>query len=244
MRTFGFGPNLTAPLHLFTKDTGIKSHSAYAVAKSGDATAAIQLVLDLALSFIEEHSHQFSKDQIFVAPHAREASGDNAIPQVLAEVCAIVLGAIADTDIVQTTRVFHTGADPMERMSLRAQFDGTVVQNGRYVLVDDVTSLGGTLAELANYIQSNGGLVENAIVLVNAGRSTQFKPQAKTIQLLTRRFGHEIREIFGITPAALTANEASYLVGFRTADEIRNRLAKARQETHLRLRSKGLGLTP
>ncbi len=193
VRTYGFGPNLTAPLHLFTKDTDIKSHHAYTAAKSGDVTAAIQLILDLALGFIEEHSHQFSKDQIFVSPHAREASGDNAIPQVL---------------------------------------------------VDDVTSLGGTLAELANYIQSNDSLVENAVVLVNAGRSTQFKPQAKTIQLLTRRFGHEITEIFGITPAALTANEATYLVGFRTADEIRNRLAKARQETHLRLRSKGLGLTP
>lgn len=69
------------------------------------------------------------------------------------------------------------------------------------------------------------------------------KPEAKTIRLLEKRYGHEITEIFGINPAALTANEASYLVGFRTADEIRNRLAKARQETHLRLRSKGIGPT-
>lgn len=241
-RRYGFGASLSKPLHLFTSDADIKRHHAYTAAKSGDVAAAINLISDLALSFIRKNRLQFSQDQIFVAPHAREASGDNAIPQVLAEVCAIMVGAKADTDIVQTTRVFHTGADPMERMSLRAQFDGTVAPLGRYVLVDDVTSLGGTLAELANYIQSNGGKVDNVMVLVNAGRSTQFKPEAKTIQLLTRRYGDEITEIFGITPAALTANEASYLVGFRTADEIRNRLAKARQETHLRLRSKGLGL--
>jgi len=68
-----------------------------------------QLISDLALSFIYDHRHQFSKNHIFVAPHAREASGDNAIPQVLAEVCALVAGAKADTDIVQTTKVFHTG---------------------------------------------------------------------------------------------------------------------------------------
>ena len=88
---------------------------------------------------------------------------------------------------------------------------------------------------------SQGGQVAHILVLVNAGRSTRFKPETKTIRLLEKRFSHEIAEIFGITPTALTANEASYLVGFRTVDEIRNRLAKARQETHLRLRSKGIG---
>lgn len=176
-----------------------------------------------------------------MAPHAREASGDNAIPQVLAEVCALVAGAKADIDIVQSTRVFHTGADPMERMALRAQFEGDVVAKGHYVLVDDVSSLGGTLAELANYIQLKGGQVAQVLVLVNAGRTTRFKPETKIIKLLENRYGHEITEIFGIKPAALTANEANYLVGFRAVDEIRNRLAKARQETYLRLRSKGNG---
>jgi len=82
---------------------------AYTAAKAGDIAAAMQLISDLALSFIYDHRHQFSKNYIFVAPHAREASGDNAIAQVLAEVCALVAGAKADTDIVQTTKVFHTG---------------------------------------------------------------------------------------------------------------------------------------
>jgi hypothetical protein len=44
--------------------------------------------------------------------------------------------------------------------------------------------------------------------------------------------------LFSLT--ALTANEATYLIGFRSTDEIRNRLAKARQETDRRLRSKGI----
>ena len=243
VRRYGFGLCGGAPLSLFTKDADIKQHKAYTAAKAGDIAAAMQLISDLALSFIFDHRHQFSKNHIFVAPHAREASGDNAIPQVLAEVCALVAGAKADTDIVQTTKVFHTGADPMERMGLRAQFEGNVVPLGQYVLVDDVCSLGGTLAELANYIQLKGGQIAQIFVLVNAGRTSKFKPEAKIIRLLEKRYGHEITEIFGIEPAALTANEASYLVGFRTADEIRNRLAKARQETHLRLRSKGIGAT-
>jgi hypothetical protein len=53
-------------------------------------------------------------------------------------------------------------------------------------------------------------------------------------------YGNEITEIFGIISDALTANEANCLIGFRSADEIRNRLAKAKKETYLRLRSKGI----
>jgi UDP-N-acetylmuramyl pentapeptide synthase len=57
------------------------------------------------------------------------------------------------------------------------------------------------------------------------------------IRELEKRYENEIEEIFGIIPGALTANEANYLIGFKSADEIRNRLAKARKETDLRLRS-------
>ena len=57
---------------------------------------------------------------------------------------------------------------------------------------------------------------------------------------LKSRHEHQIEQIFGIHSDTLTANEANYLIGFRTTDEIRNRLAKAREETNRRLRSKGI----
>jgi hypothetical protein len=50
----------------------------------------------------------FSKDKcrriisaIFVAPHAHEALGNNAIPHVFATLCAMVAEGNVDTDIVQ-----------------------------------------------------------------------------------------------------------------------------------------------
>jgi len=100
--------------------------------------------------------------------------------------------------------------------------------------------MGGTLAELSNYIQLRGGNVVGVVVIVNASRSGRLYPVQKTVRLMERRFGNEIREIFGIEPNALTADEANYLVGFRSADEIRGRSAKAREETNLRLRAKGV----
>jgi hypothetical protein len=81
--------------------------------------------------------------------------------------------------------------------------------------------------------------VEGTIVLCNAGRSYAFIPSKKTSRLLKEGFGNEIKEIFGIRTEALT-NEANYFIGFRTTDEIRNRLFKAKKETTERLRSKGV----
>jgi hypothetical protein len=226
--------------HRFDSDLELKSHIAYLGAKSGNTERAFQLVMDLALDMLDSTKDEWGRDCIFVAPHAKEIRGDNAIPQVLAAVCAVVCGAKVDLEIVQSTRVYHTGADPMERLVSRPEFQGQVVSGADYVLIDDVTNLGGTLAELAHYIQMHGGVVHGAFVLVNAGRKKSLQPDQRAIRLITSRFGNEIVQIFGIQPQALTCNEASYLVGFRSAVEIRNRVLKARQEIHLRLRSKGI----
>ncbi len=157
VRTLGFPAGMAGPFFLFRDDAPLKAHAGYPAAKSGDPAAAVRLVLDLAEPLAHQVRAAIPSNVIFVAPHAREAPGDNAIPQVLARALARALGAEADRDIVQRTRVFHTGADPMERRNNRARFDGPVRKGAAYVLVDDVTTMGGTLAELAHYIQSGGG---------------------------------------------------------------------------------------
>jgi hypothetical protein len=81
---------------LFDTDKSLKAHPAYVKAKAGHWQSALTLVSELALAHIYSNRDKFSRDCIFVAPFAREASGDNAIPQVLAEVCAAVCGASAD----------------------------------------------------------------------------------------------------------------------------------------------------
>ncbi|WP_199174465.1 conjugal transfer protein TraN [Limnohabitans sp. G3-2] len=242
LRSFGF-PVQTQPLFLFTQDADLKASGAYLQAKAGHEQAAVRLLMDLAVSWLYEHRDRFEPGLIFLAPHASEASGDNAIPQALATVCALMFQGTVDNEIVQSDRVFHTGADPMERMAARAQFEGVVISGAKYVLVDDVTNLGGTLAELSNYVQIFGGVVHDVVVLVNAGRDKSLVPSKKFVQLIKERFDDEFTEVFGIEPSALTANEANYLVGFTTIDGIRNRLAAAQQEIDRRLRSKGIART-
>ena len=96
-------PPSVEPLWLFDTDQPLKQHPAYRLAKEGHAPAAVQLISDLALPAVFAHRDRFGRDCCFVAPFAREASGDNAIPQVLAEVCAVVCGARADQSVVQVS---------------------------------------------------------------------------------------------------------------------------------------------
>ena len=217
----------------------LKRHPAYKSAKSGDPAAALELVSELAVTLIEK-IRRFGSEMIFVAPHALEAGGENAIPETLAAYLAHKSGSRDDTSVVQRNRVYHTGADAMQRLIALSEFAGTVEPGAGYVLVDDVSTMGGTLADLANYIQENGGRVAGSVLLVNAARSGKVIPPLKTLELLERRFGNEIRAIFRIEPAALTWEESQYLVGFRTVDELRNRAAAAKQARVERLRSKGI----
>lgn len=240
IREFGIPAEINRPFSLFSNAEELKKHPAYQRAKAGDEVAAFELVSDLALEFFLEVAQSLSGGHVFVAPFASEASGDNAIPQVVAALAAEICGGVVDDEIVQVTRVFHTGADPMERLISRPAFEGRVSSGSTYVLVDDVTSMGGTIAELSDYIQRNGGRIHAVLVLVNAGRDKSLVPKPNLIHNLEQRYENEIAELFGIQPGALTANEASYLIGFRTVDELRSRRAKAKEEIYLRLRSKGI----
>lgn len=238
-RIYSF-PSTAKHYHCFIQDQDIKCHPDYVAAKAGCEEGAFRLVHDLSYDFLLSLKGLFPNGTNYVSPYAKEATGDNAIPLLLSLMAADILSGYSEMDIVQLQKVFHTGADPMERLLLRPSFEGGVNQEAGYVLVDDVTSMGGTLAELANYIRLNGGNVLGSIVLVNAGRNKSFIPAKKHLKTLEERFHDQIRQQFGIHISALTANEANYLVGFRTFDEVRNRCIKAEKETHLRLLSKGI----
>ena len=219
MRTRSIPAASGEPLSVFRTDEVLKRHPAYKLAKSGDPAAALELVSELAMPLIEQMG-RFGSEMILVAPHAVEASGENAIPQTLAAYLAQKCGTRDDTSIVQRNKVYHTGADAMQRLIAPSEFAGAVEAGGAYVLVDDVSTMGGTLADLA--------------------KSGKVIPAPKSLELLKRRFGNEIRATFGIEPAALTWEEAHYLIGFRTVDEFRNRATAAKQARIKRLRSKGI----
>ncbi len=230
------------------RDTGaLKAHPDYAAAKGGDAAAAVQVVRDLVSDGdITKAEKEIGPGALWVFPHAEEATGRNAIPAMLASRYAAATGGEVADPIVQSNRVFHTGADAMQRMIAPATFNGPVVPGARYVLVDDVSTMGSTLAALAHHIQSGGGKVVGAVTLANAGRAPTLVASKAQTYKIEQRHGPAIRELFQAEPGALTRDEASYVLGFRSTDELRNRAATAERERVDRLRAKGIpaeGLT-
>lgn len=121
-------PETAFILHLFEENTDLKSLNGYALAKAGDKEAALTLIGENVIPWLLTIKQQLPNNTTYIAPFAKEATGDNAIPQVLADACAMVSGGQVDTNIVQVTRVFHTGADPMERLSTRPTFEGEVAK--------------------------------------------------------------------------------------------------------------------
>lgn len=240
VRTIGFPADSTV-ISDFTKDGAMKMHAQYKAAKGGDIAAAVKLVSYLVKpSSIEAAREKFGADVAYVPVMAQEASGKNQIPNALASYYAEQTGGMKASGIYQTNKAYHTGADAMERLVARSEYGGKVIPGQRYVLVDDVSTMGGTLADMASYIQSQGGVVSGAVVLTNASRSGSMAPDAKTIRSLEVRHGQAIRELFGVEPSALTRDEAQYLIGFRTTDELRNRAASAIAERGRRVLSKAV----
>jgi hypothetical protein len=227
-----------ASTHILDK---LKEHPDYKAAKAGDIGAAVNVVRDVVTpENLQVAREKFGKDSIFVAPMAEEASGKNALPQALAALYASETGGSVDRDIVQTNKAFHTGANAMQRMIARPLFDGPVKPGGKYVIVDDVTTMGGTLAELADHIRAAGGDVVGTAVIANVGRESTMDARPQDVRKIKDRYGDQVRQLFHAEPAALTAAEARYVLGHRNADELANRAASASEERAARLRSKGL----
>lgn len=242
IREFGIPKQADLIVASFYNSTTVKAHPDYIAAKNdGDVVAACRLVSDLVKpETVEAIKKQVGPGVVFVAPHMVEQTGNNVIPSVLAEYYAVSCNGIADQNIVQTSKAYHTGAPSMERMISRATFEGFAQKGGLYVLVDDVITLGGTAAELHDFIHRGGGKVGGVVTLINASRQKNILPQETLIQDIERRLGNECREVFRIEPRALTAAEAVYIGIFRDADTLRNRANQAKEEINSRLLSKGV----
>src|SRR5476649_2423827 len=138
------------------------SHPAYVLAKAGDAEAALALAHDL----LNPHSADALKaldvgsDAVLLPITAQEITGFNAIPDALAHALAQILGCYVSVgEVVQNNKVGHTRARAFNRLVTPAAFEGPVAQGADYILVDDHVGLGGTLANLKGYLETNGAHV-------------------------------------------------------------------------------------
>ena len=219
------------------------SHRDYAAAKSGDATAALNLVRDmLANDGMTSLQNLFKGQKPLVLPVAAlEVTGFNAIPDAMAQEIARRLGltAVSGT-VVQSNKVAHTKSDGWHRLVTPAMFTGTIISGADYLLVDDHVCFGGTFANLRGYIEANGGHVLGVTTLTETSGARKIAIRPKTQSVLQLRHGEKLdhfwKAVFGHGTECLTDIEAGYLSRVESLDAIRNRMAQAAE----RARSSGL----
>ena len=216
-----------------------KHHPAYAAAKSGDSTAASDLVDDLVDDSATEAAQALTacvhgaRPVVLLSAHAYESAGVNAIPAALAQLLSRRFDMPYDSRVVQTNVVGHTGADGYGRLARQAMFGGVVANGSEFLLVDDFVGQGGTLANLRGWVETQGGIVIGAVGLTGKAHSAKLKPSGEQLEELRQKHGPELEEWwhlrFGHAFDCLTQSEARYLARSPDADTIRNRIAAAEQ---------------
>ena len=203
----------------------VKTHHAYAAAKSGDIFAAMELVGDaVSIKTLEQLWKRFDDHApVLVSVHAEEGSGENAIPDAMASVISAFLKWPQERRITQANKVSHTGASGYQRLQRQVIFKGEVVIGLNYLLVDDFIGQGGTLANLRGHILAQQGCVIGVTVLTGKDYSAELAVASTSLSELRRKHGHIEywwRQRFGFGFDCLTASEARYLSRTATAERI------------------------
>lgn len=206
-----------------TSGSTLKGDPAYSAAKHGDLKAARQVVGRIC------HADKFTTRADYVVPVVKLERGDhwNALPLAYAERVARATGAKLIPTIVQDNIVHHTDASATQRLMAQPSFTGKVPP-GSYVIVDDMATLGSTLANLRGHLERYGGRVLAASTLATAIFSSKLVPDPTIIASVNRRFKNELpflTEQLGFPISCLTGRESYFLNGLQTLESLRNPLA-------------------
>lgn len=173
----------------------------------------------------------------------------NALPAVHARILSRILAGEVDDRIQQDSRVGRTDMNRFQRFVWQPSFSGPVLIGRSYIIVEDVVTLGGTVAALASYIHRHGGRVIAVASLAsqNGPLTTPLALRNNTLRRLNRVFGSGFSdfwgEAIGHAGTCLTDGEGAFLVdwkpdqgasGARNEDSkiqrLRARLARVREK--------------
>jgi len=218
----------------------LEVHPDYEAAKKKeDRIAALRLVHDFLktpenLAQLKMLKQKY-QGAIIVPVRAIEAGGKNKIPGALAEFISQNTGLDINIDIVQSNRVHRTGADEWHRFAFRPFYSGNVIPKRKYILVDDVFSLGGSFNELRRFIEHNSGKVIQTIAIATGRSGPEIALNPKTLKNLIDRDGENklklfLKEIdlYDGNFKALTEPEARALRRASSLDYARDRILAAR----------------
>lgn len=124
----------------------------------------------------------------------------------------------------------------MERLVHRPVYKGIINTGKKYIIVDDIVSQGGTIAELRKFIINQGGIVCAITALTHSISGGVIAPDDENIidlcekypEFLTTNF---LKNYFNVDSAKeLTNPQIKYLLSFKNTQTILNKIEKCRQQ--------------
>ena len=191
------------------------------------APKTMDAIVDAAMPFIEDGT-----PLLCVVPHPAfddDDGGDdqasareiprNVIPSVYANYIAAMLGATVDSQIIERERVGRTKLKNFERFLWQPSFTGLVQSKAAYIIVDDVFTLGGTIAAMRSYLLQHGGTVALSTALAHrTGRAQRLALTRETWNELQGIYGSDLssfwKEVVGHDAICLTESEGSVIIAF------------------------------
>lgn len=157
----------------------------HAKAKAGDVEAAEELISNVVKpekvkALVEQHPNA-----IVAFVHALENSGRNQLPAQYAQ--EFEMHGLELSAIIQTNRPSRTDSDKVGRFVRRSRFDGKVEPDREYIIVDDHVTMGSTLRDLKDYIESKGGKVVAVSTLTASAGGTKLRPTEEQIKELNNK---------------------------------------------------------
>ena len=184
----------------------LTGHPLYKKAKQGSLEAAKIVVQDIV-----QNKHQFRNLNGYICPVLKQKG--NQIPLAFAGLIASYSSLVLYDSIFLQHKPH--GSAMVERLHYQPCFSGKVNQ-GNYIVVDDVYTSGKTLKSLKNYIESKGGNVISAWC-IGSGPSLEFEPKRILLRLLSRKFPN-ISSYFDLND--LTSPQIYYLLKLSSLNKL------------------------
>ena len=224
----------------------LKNSENYQAAKAGDSKAALSLVQSLlneqTIAEIQEMAG--GHEPVIVAVRAEESAGRNKIPFMMARALSSQTGWQVDTKLFQANFAGRTGTDAVYRLANPPIFRGDVQAGRDYLIVDDNSTMGGTIASLRGYIENRGGHVIGAAVMSARETGLDIVPTQKQLDDIQRKHGDAPNDYwtntFGYGIDHLTRGEAGTIRTSPSFDRLRSGIDAARLQRSERMGDRGI----
>lgn len=216
----------------------LKSHPLYSAAKGQrDVGAALELIDDLAdkrcIYGLVDLADERRVIPTLIAPSCQIGDSNNALAIGYAQWLSHELDWQVEERVFQRKSLARDKESAWKRIVNRCEFYGEIDKKAAYVIVDDVLTTGGTVADLRSFILGKGGRVIGfSAIAARNGEWQRIRLGDDTRANLEQQYGRNLAEFcykhLGFSYECLTDGEASHFAGCSGYVDLGKKVMRAR----------------